>query len=65
MLRAPAMVAIGAARRKRALIHAGLVGSLFDTAVFADVARRPVCPGANDNLSAVAVLVALAEQLRE
>jgi Zn-dependent M28 family amino/carboxypeptidase len=34
------------------------------TAVFADVHRRPVAPGANDNLTAVAVLVALAERLR-
>jgi Zn-dependent M28 family amino/carboxypeptidase len=32
--------------------------------VFADVARSPIVPGANDNLSAVAVLVALAERLR-
>ena len=46
-------------------IRAGLLGSLLGTAVFADIARRPVCPGANDNLTAVAVLVALAERLRE
>jgi Zn-dependent M28 family amino/carboxypeptidase len=32
--------------------------------VFADIYRRPVAPGANDNLTAVAVLVALAERLR-
>jgi Zn-dependent M28 family amino/carboxypeptidase len=32
--------------------------------VFADIARSPIVPGANDNLSAVAVLVALAERLR-
>ena len=31
----------------------------------ADIERSPVVPGANDNLSAVAVLVALAEALRE
>jgi Zn-dependent M28 family amino/carboxypeptidase len=65
MLAMPAMVALGAARRRRTMIATGLVGSLVGTAVFADIARRPVCPGANDNLSAVAVLVALAEQLRE
>jgi hypothetical protein len=65
MLSAPAMVAIGAARDKRWPIRAGLMGSLVGTAVFADVARRPVCPGANDNLSAVAVLIALAKRLRQ
>jgi len=64
MLGAPAMVAIGSASGRRGAITTGLLGSLLGTAVFADVARRPVCPGANDNLTAVAVLVALAEQLR-
>jgi Zn-dependent M28 family amino/carboxypeptidase len=65
MLSMPALIAIGAARGKRGPVTTGLLGSLVGTAVFADVARRPVCPGANDNLSAVAVLVALAEQLQE
>jgi hypothetical protein len=44
------------------------VGSFFAagaTAAMADIAARPVVPGANDNLSAVAVLVALALALRE
>ncbi|HUO69578.1 MAG TPA: M28 family peptidase [Solirubrobacteraceae bacterium] len=65
MLGAPALIALGAARRRKGPIRAGLLGSLLGVAVFADVARRPVCPGANDNLSAVAVLVALAERLHE
>jgi Zn-dependent M28 family amino/carboxypeptidase len=65
MLSAPALVAYGAARGRRTAAGVGLAGSLVGTAVFADVARRPVCPGANDNLSAVAVLVGLAERLRE
>jgi Zn-dependent M28 family amino/carboxypeptidase len=65
MLVAPALVAIGAARGRRGITMAGLAGSLLGTAVFADIARRPVTPGANDNLTAVAVLVALAEHLRE
>jgi hypothetical protein len=65
MLSAPALVAVGAARRSRGLTAAGLVASLVGTAVFADVERSPVAPGANDNLTAVAVLVALAERLRE
>jgi acetylornithine deacetylase/succinyl-diaminopimelate desuccinylase-like protein len=35
------------------------------TAAMADIGSRPVVPGANDNLSAVAVLVALAQALSE
>ncbi len=65
MLSAPAMVAFGAARGSRGLTRAGLAGSLLGAAVFADVARRPVSPGANDNLTAVAVLIALAQRLRD
>ncbi len=65
MLAAPALVTLGAATGRRGLSAAGLGGSLLGSAVFADVALRPVCPGANDNLTAVAVLVALAERLRE
>ena len=33
--------------------------------MFEDIARSPIVPGANDNLTAVAALVALAERLRE
>ena len=65
MLAAPASVAVGAARRRRGLLAAGVAGSMIGTAAFADVARSPIVPGANDNLTAVAVLVALAERLRE
>ena len=64
VLGAPAAVAIGAARGKPGLLRAGVAGCLVATAVFADIARSPIVPGANDNLSAVAVLVALAERLR-
>ena len=32
--------------------------------MFEDIARSPIVPGANDNLTAVAALVALAERLR-
>ena len=39
--------------------------SLAATAVFADIAGRSVVPGANDNLSSVAVLVELARSLQE
>ena len=64
LLGAPALTALGAARGRRGMIAAGAAGSLLSTAVLADVARSPVVPGANDNLSAVAVLVALAERLQ-
>jgi hypothetical protein len=65
VLAAPSMVAVGAAGGRRRVIAAGVAGSAVATAVFADVARSPIAPGANDNLTAVAVLVALAERLRD
>lgn len=37
---------------------------MLATGVIADIARSPTVPGANDNLSAVAVLVAFTEMLR-
>jgi Zn-dependent M28 family amino/carboxypeptidase len=58
------MIALGAASGRRRLVSIGTAGSLLGAAVFADVYRRPVAPGANDNLTAVAVQVALAERLR-
>jgi Peptidase family M28 len=64
MMSAPGMVALGALRGRRGLIAAGVAGSALATAVLDDIARSPIVPGANDNLSAVAVLVALAERLR-
>jgi hypothetical protein len=64
MLTAPALVALGAARGRRGLIGVGAAGSLVGSAAFADIARSPVVPGANDNLTAVAALVAFAERLR-
>ncbi len=64
LMSAPALVALGSVRGRRGLIAAGLAGSALGAAVFEDVARSPIVPGANDNLTAVAVLVALAERLR-
>jgi hypothetical protein len=64
LLGAPALVAAGALRGKRGMMVAGLAGSALATAIFEDIARSPIVPGANDNLSAVAVLVALADRLR-
>jgi hypothetical protein len=54
------LIATGAATHRARLTVAGL-----SAAVFHDIARSPVVPGANDDLSGVAVLVALAERLRE
>ncbi|MGI8714215.1 MAG: M28 family peptidase, partial [Solirubrobacteraceae bacterium] len=64
LLAAPLLVASGSLRGRRGQLAAGVVGSTIGLATFADVARSPIVPGANDNLSAVAVLVALAERLR-
>jgi hypothetical protein len=64
LLAAPALVALGSLRGRRGLIATGLAGSALGAAVFEDVARSPIVPGANDNLTAVAVLVALAERVR-
>jgi Peptidase family M28 len=61
----PLLVALGAARRSRPMIRTGLAGCLLGAAAFADIARSPTVPGANDNLSAVAALFALASILRE
>ncbi len=50
-------------RRRAATLGAG-AGALI-TATAYDMLRSPTVPGANDNLSAVAAIVALAEMLRE
>jgi Zn-dependent M28 family amino/carboxypeptidase len=44
---------------------AGTAISALSVAAFRDIARSPVVPGANDNLSGVAALVALAEAFRD
>ncbi len=61
---APAAVAIGAATGRRGLLKTGVVMSIVNGALGLDIARSPIVPGANDNLSGVAVLVGLAERLR-
>ena len=62
---APPLLTIRAALspRKRGARTALVLGAL-GTLVMADILRSPTVPGANDNLSAVAGLVALAESLR-
>jgi Peptidase family M28 len=57
-------IAAALSRRPR-LARSGLAIGALGAALVADVWRSPTVPGANDNLSGVAVLVALAELLRE
>lgn len=61
---APTLAGIGAIRGNRKIMIAGAAMSAIAAAVFSDIARSPIVPGANDNLSAVALIVALAERLR-
>jgi Zn-dependent M28 family amino/carboxypeptidase len=57
------LLAAGSGRRRLAL--GGVLFGFAGTAVVADIWRSPTVAGANDNLSGVAALVALAELLRE
>jgi hypothetical protein len=61
----PALVALGSALGLRRLRRFGAFWSAVTAALLADVARSPVVPGANDNLSAVATLLSVAERLAE
>jgi Peptidase family M28 len=61
----PLAVLAGSLLRSARLLRAGLLLSLGTAAAMADIGARSVVPGANDNLSAVAVLLALAERLQE
>lgn len=61
----PALASFGARSGRRGAAAVGAVGSAIAAAFFLDIRRSPVVPGANDNLSAVAALVALAEALSE
>jgi acetylornithine deacetylase/succinyl-diaminopimelate desuccinylase-like protein len=51
--------------RRRAFAHAAVAIGALGAGLAGDVWRRQTVPGANDNLSGVAALVALAEMLRE
>lgn len=59
----PLMASAGALSGRRGLARAGAVISATSAAAMADIQRSPTVPGANDNLTAVAVIVALAEAL--
>lgn len=60
----PVMATVGAATGSRRLLQAGVTWSVGASAVMADIARAEVVPGANDNLAAVGVLLAVAESLQ-
>jgi Zn-dependent M28 family amino/carboxypeptidase len=62
---APALGALGSAAGSRVLGVLGFALSALNVGLAADLARDRIVPGANDNLSGVAALVALAERLRE
>jgi hypothetical protein len=61
----PALVALGALTGVRALMRAGVGLSAIVTAALTDIGMRAVVPGANDNLSGVAILLSLARELAQ
>jgi hypothetical protein len=63
VLAGPALVAFGSATGSTLARRAGIAVSALATAAMVDIGSRKAVPGANDNLSGVAVLVALAETL--
>ncbi len=64
-LAGPLCTLTGAVLRRPRLARTGLAIGALGTAFVADIWRNETVPGANDNLSAAAALVALAELLRE
>jgi hypothetical protein len=63
VLGGPILTVLGAVRHSRGLLAVGTLWSAIDTAAFADIASSPTVPGANDNLSALAAQLGLAERL--
>jgi hypothetical protein len=61
----PALAALGALSGVRPLRQLGLVLAAGSALAFFDIGTRTVVPGANDNLTAVAVLLELARLLRD
>ncbi len=59
----PVMVALGALLGQRRLLSAGAALAAGATVAMTDIGARAVVPGANDNLSAVAILLAIADAL--
>jgi Peptidase family M28 len=56
----PGLVALGSATRRRSLLRLGASLSLTALLALLDIGHRRAVPGANDNLSAVAALIAAA-----
>ncbi|REE95288.1 M28 family metallopeptidase [Thermomonospora umbrina] len=63
-LAGPALAGLGSATGSAGLRRTGAVMSAVTAAAMADIGSRRPVPGANDNLSGVAVLIALAEAFR-
>jgi hypothetical protein len=61
----PALVALGALLRRRGPVKLGMALSALSAAEFAQIGASPVVPGANDNLTAVATILGVAERLRD
>jgi Zn-dependent M28 family amino/carboxypeptidase len=61
----PLLVAAGGLTGARRVRRLGTLVSLVSAAAFADIGARRVVPGANDNLTGVATVLALARLLRE
>jgi hypothetical protein len=61
----PVLVGLGSALGRRGALAAGTVLAAGSAGAMLDIGLRAVVPGANDNLSAVGVLLALAAELRE
>jgi hypothetical protein len=64
-LAGPLATLSAALRGRRSPAYAAMLLGAVGTSLVADVWRSPTVPGANDNLSGVAALVALAELLRD
>jgi hypothetical protein len=60
-LAGPALTVVGSTAGRRGVVRAGLLTTLTATAIVLEIASNQPVPGANDNLSGVAALVALAE----
>jgi hypothetical protein len=61
----PVAISAGAVLGSRWVLRGGLAFALGAIAAMADIGSRGVVPGANDNLAAVGVLLALAGAIRE
>jgi Peptidase family M28 len=64
-LAGPLFTVVSAIASRRGFARASLMIGALGSALIADIWRNQTVPGANDNLSGVAALVALAELLRE